>query len=197
MQVNVTFRHLEPSDSLKAFAREKVEKVQKFLDQAAEANIVLSIEKHLHHVEVLVHSGPYFLRSKEKSDDMYASIGTAVDKIERQIKKYKSRMRTFKPARHHDAGALRVRQEILEVDPRGVDDDALEVESTEPPPSARVVKANELVARRMSVDEAVVQLDVLETDFLVFTNEATDHVAVLYRRKEDGTYGLIDARPAT
>lgn len=89
MQVNVTFRHLEPSDALKAFAKEKVERVKKYLDHASEASVVLSLEKHVHHAEVLVHSGPFFLRGKDKSDDMYASIGLAMDKVEKQIKRYK------------------------------------------------------------------------------------------------------------
>jgi putative sigma-54 modulation protein len=189
MNVNVTFRHLEPSDSLKAFAREKVERVKKYLDQASEASVVLSIEKHVHYAEVLVHSGPFFLRGKDKSDDMYASIGLAMDKVEKQIKRYKERLRTHKPAGHHNANALRVRQEIIEVD-HGPAEEAEKA----PPPASRIIASNELLAKKMSLDEAVMQLDMIENDFLVFTNEKTNHVAVLYRRKGEKTYGLIDAR---
>jgi putative sigma-54 modulation protein len=190
MQVNVTFRHLEPSDSLKAFAKEKVEHIKKFLDHASEANVVLSIEKHLHHAEVLVHSGPFFLRGREKSDDMYASIGMAMDKIEKQIKRYKDRMRQHKPAGHHNADALKVQQQIIEVPDHPA-------EAATPPPSSKIVASNDLLAKKMTVDEAVLQLDMLENDFLVFTNATTNHVAVLYRRKGEKTLGLIDARPAT
>jgi putative sigma-54 modulation protein len=189
MQVNVTFRHLEPSDALKAFARERVEKVKKYLDQASEASVVLSLEKHLHHAEVLVHSGPFFLRGREKSGDMYASIGLAMDKIEKQIKREKNRLRQHKPAGHHNEAALRVREQIIEAD--GAADDAAEA-----PAASRVVKVNELMARRMTVDEAVLQLSLVEDPFLVFTNAATKHVAVLHRR-EDGSFSLIDVQPST
>jgi putative sigma-54 modulation protein len=194
MQVNVTFRHLEPSDSLKNFAREKVERFKRLLDQASEANVVLSIEKHVHHAEILLHSGPFFLRGKEKSDDMYASIGMAIDKIERQLKKYKGRLRQHKPAGHHNVDALKVRQRILETEHPGEAEEVSETPATKP--SARVVATNELSARRMTVDEAVLQLELLEDEFLVFTNAETGHVSVLYRRKNEQSFGLIDAVPA-
>ena len=147
MNVNVTFRHLEPSDSLKNFAREKVERVKKYLDQASEANVVLSIEKHVHYAEVLVHSGPFFLRGKDKSDDMYASIGLAMDKVEKQLKRYKDRLRQHKPAGHHNADALKVRQEIIEVE----HGPAAEAEKA-PPPASKIVATNELLAKKMSLD---------------------------------------------
>jgi len=188
MQVSVTFRHLDPSDSLKEFAREKVTRVQKFLDQASEAQVILSVEKHVHHAEVLVHSGPFFLRGKDKSDDMYASIGLAMDKIETQARRYKGRLRQHKAAGHHNADALRVAQRIFEQTPV---DEALEAA---PPP--RVVEARELTAKKLTLDEAITQLKLIDNDFLVFTHAETNHVAVLYRRKEDNSYGLIDAVPA-
>lgn len=190
MQVSVTFRHLEPSDSLKNFAREKVEKVKKFLDHASEAQVILSIEKHLHHAEILVHSGPFFLRGKDKSDDMYASIGLAMEKVERQVKRYKERMRQHKPAGHHNADALRVRQSIIHAE-----EHADETPAT-PAPSASVLETRELLAKKLTLDEAVTQLKLVENDFLIFTNASTNHVAVLYRRKDSGTFGLIDAVPA-
>jgi putative sigma-54 modulation protein len=191
MQVNVTFRHLEPSDALKAFAKEKVERVKKYLDHASEANVVLSLEKHVHHAEVRVHSGPFILLGKEKSGDMYASIGLAMDKIEKQIKRHKDRLRQHKPAGHHNAAAIKVREEIIEAE------ESLNGKATAPEaPPSRVVRVNELIARRMTVDEAVFQLNLLEAPLLVFTNAATNHVAVLHRLEGGTSYSLIDARPA-
>ncbi len=187
MQVNVTFRHLAPSDSLKQFAQEKVEHVRKYLDTASEAQVVLSLEKHLHAAEVLVHSGPFFLRGREKSDDMYASIGLAMDKIERQLKRYKERLRQHKPAGHHNANAVKITQQIVEVDESTGDAEAL---------TSRIVATNELMAKKMTLDEAVTQLKLLEKEFLVFTSAETNHVAVLYRHKGEHTYGLIDAVPS-
>lgn len=192
MQVNVTFRHLEPSDSLKSFAKEKVEHVKKFLDAASEAQVILSIEKHLHHAEVLVHSGPFFLRGKEKSDDMYASIGLAMEKIERQIKRYKERMRQHKPAGHHNVAALKLNQQIL-----AVDEGEAKAEAAPASAPSKVLETRELLAQKLTVDEAVTQLQLADNDFLIFTNAQTNRVGVLYRRnKGDGTFGLIDAVPA-
>jgi putative sigma-54 modulation protein len=191
MQVNVTFRHVDPSDALKAFAKEKVERVRKYLDHASEASVILTVEKHAHHAEVLVHSGPFFLRGKEKSDDMYASIGLAMDKVEKQLKRYKERLRNHKPAGHHNEKAFKVRQDIIEVDEVKADEIAPVISTP-----MRTVETNELVARRMTVDEAVLQIRLTETGFLVFTNAATGHIAVLYKREGESSYGVIDARPS-
>jgi putative sigma-54 modulation protein len=193
MQVSVTFRHVDPSDALKAFAKEKVERVKKYLDQASEASVILSVEKHVHHAEVLVHSGPFFLRGKDESDDMYASIGLAMDKIEKQIKRYKDRLRTHKPAGHHNVKALKVRQDIIESDQIESEGPAAPVITSA---KSRTVQTNELIAKRMTVDEAILQLQMNETSFLVFTNEGTGHVAVLYKREGETSFGLIDARPS-
>ena len=194
MQINVTFRHFEPTDALKNFAKERVEHIQKFLDHASEASIVLSLEKHLHQAEVLVHSGQFYLRGKEKTDDMYASIGAAVDKIERQVKRFKGRMRTHKNTGHHNQGAIKVSEQILEVDEAG---NAEEAAATAP---ARTIDTRELLAKRMSTDEAILQLDLADEPFLVFTNAETGHVAVLTRRTDSATgksaYALVDARPS-
>lgn len=186
MQVNFTFRHFEPSDALKSFTRDRLEGLRKYLDQAGEANVVMTVEKHQHQAEILISAGPFHVRGGEKTDDMYASIGAAMDKIERQIKRYKDRMRQHKPARHHGEASRRVRQSIIEAPPQ--------VEA--PQPASRVVDTKELVARRMTVDEAVLQLELDEDDFLVFTNAETGHVSVLYRRKNEGSFGLIDATAA-
>jgi len=74
MQMNITFRHVNPIESLKTYAQEKVERVNKYLDTPSEAHVVLSVEKHHHQADITIHSGPYMLRGKERSQDMYASI---------------------------------------------------------------------------------------------------------------------------
>src|SRR4051812_9436653 len=86
MQLNITFRHLDASDSLKEYAREKVERVNKLLDRPGEAHVVLSLERHLHHADITIQSGSFVLRGRETSSDMYASLDLAMDKIERQLK---------------------------------------------------------------------------------------------------------------
>lgn len=187
MQMNITFRHIDPIDSLKNYAREKVERVNKYLDRATEATVVLSLERHLHHADIRIHSGTYLLRGREKSEDMYASIDLAMDKIERQLKRYKEKLKSHhgRERVHHNhelVEQLRIRHQIFEAAPE-VENEAR---------TKKVVKANEFLVRPMSVDEALMQMDLMNNDFYVFTNSTSMEMNVVYHRK-DGTVGLIEA----
>lgn len=187
MHMNITFRHLDPIDSLKNYAQEKVERVNKYLDSASEAHVVLSLERHLHHADITIHSGPYVLRGREKSEDMYASIDLAMDKIERQLKRYKEKLKSHhgKERVHHRAEMVaRARHTVLEP-----------VDGESEAPQTRVVKSNEILARPMSVEQAIMQMDLLDSDFYVFTNSTTMEMNVVFKRK-DGTIGLIEASAA-
>jgi putative sigma-54 modulation protein len=185
MQMNITFRHVDPIDSLKAYAQEKVERVNKYLDRPSEAHVVLSVEKHHHQADITIHSGPYMLRGKERSQDMYASIDLAMDKIERQLKKYKEKLkekhgRDRVHHRHDLVEQMKWRHQVIE--------HAEENTDTGP----RLIKKNEFLARPMSVEEALMQMDLINNDFYVFTNSTTMEMNVVYRRK-DHTFGLIEA----
>ena len=190
MQLNITFRHFEPIDSLKNYAREKVERANKYLDRAGEAHVVLSLERHLHHADITITSGPFVLRGREKSEDMYASIDLAMDKIERQLRRYKERLKHHREQDrvHHRqdlVAHLKVRHDVVEMpDPENV--------PSAPDAPSRVIKTNDLLVKRLNVDEAIMQMDLMNNDFLVFTNVATAEMNVVYRRK-DGHYGLIEA----
>src|SRR5579871_414852 len=191
MQVNITFRNLEAIDSLKDYANEKVERVKKYLDRAGEAHVVLSLERHLHHADITIHSGAFLLRGREKSDDMYASIDLAMDKIERQLRRYKEKLknhhgRNFEHHQHTALNHLKVRHDVVSF---------LLTEQAPTESTPRVVKSNEFLIHPMSVDDAVMQMDLMNNDFLVFTNAQSREMNVLYRRK-DGHYGLIEAAAA-
>lgn len=192
MQFNITFRHLDPIDSLKNYAREKVERVDKYLDRATEANVTLSMERHLHHAEIRIHSGPYLLRGRERSEDMYASIDLAMDKIERQLKRYKEKLKTHhgRERVHHrqDLVERMIRHQVLEGRPQTGE---VPVEEAAP----KIVKTNEFLIKPMSVDEAITQMDLMNNDFYVFTNSTSMEMNVVYHRK-DGTIGLIEASAA-
>jgi putative sigma-54 modulation protein len=204
MQLNITFRQFGTSDALKEYARERVERVNRLLDRAGEAHVVLSLERHLHHADITLTSGPWVLRGRDKSDDMYTSIDLAMDKIERQLRRYKDKLKTHHgPERvHHRQGLmnqLRVRHDVFEVE-----EPQHEPQHAEPPAPApvqvprtrapRVVRSNEFLARPMTVEDAVVQMNLMDNDFLVFQNVASNEMNVVYRRK-DGQYGLLEARP--
>jgi len=198
MQLNVTFRHMDSSDFLREYARQKVEKVNKLLDRAGEASVVFSLERHLHHADITISAGRFVLRGHEKSEDMYASIDLAMDKIERQLRRYKERLRDHhaRHRAHHNEQArsrLKARHNVVEFILPEQESPAPAEPAPLPATPPRVVEAKDLEVRWMSVDEAAMQMDLMNAEFLVFQNADTRELNVLYRRKEDGKFGLIEA----
>ncbi len=184
MQVNITFRGMESTDSLKSHVTDRIEHIARHFDKPVEAHAVLSLERYLHHADINLHAGQFHVRGKEKCEDMYASIDMAVDKIERQLKKYKERLRSHRPSHIHATEPVRVRYEILEA--KGIDG-----------VTPDVIRTDEFLAKPMNVEEALMQMDLLNNDFLVFTRpETPTDVSVVYRRK-DGNFGLIQAGTET
>ncbi len=180
MQVNITFRHLDPTEALKAHARGKVEHIQRYIDRPTEAHVVLYLENLEHKADINLKAGPFLLRGRAKSNDMYASIDAAADRIERQLKKHKEKLNNHKfVERANGYRPVSVRHEVLDVAKA---------------PSDRVVKSDSFQAKPMTLDEAVLQLELLNTQFFVFQN-AKDHAINVVYRREDGNFGLIEARP--
>jgi putative sigma-54 modulation protein len=178
MQVNITFRNMFATDALRNHVQEKLSRVvDKYLDKVTEGHVTLSLERYLHHADINLHAGHFHVRGKEKSEDMYASIDMAIDKIERQLKKHKERLKNHRPAHIHQPGPVRVRYEVFS---------AREIDGLAP----EVIRRDEFLAKPMSVEEALMQMDLLNNDFLVFTRPGSSDVNVVYRRK-DGNYGLI------
>lgn len=189
MQVNITFRGMDPSDSLKTYVKDRVERVEKYFDRAIEAHAVLSLERYLQHADFTIQAGSYLLRGKARSEDMYKSIDEAMDKLERQLKRYKGKLRAAKVRASKDSEHVRVRHNVLEVAGPEVDE-AVEEWAQGP----KVIRSDEFLAKSMSVDEAVMQMDLMNAEFLVFTDVQTGGVNVIYRR-DDGHFGLIEATP--
>jgi putative sigma-54 modulation protein len=176
MQVAVTFRHMEPSAPLRDYATEKVVKVKKYLEDPIECHVVLSIEKHRHAAEVTIVADGFKINGQETTGDMYSAIDVAVDKIEKQIKKHrdKLRQRPNRPAGEQAAPAA-------EAGP----------EEVEPGASPRIIRTERYRMKPMHPEEAMIELGASEDDFIVFTNAESERISVLYRRK-DGNYGLIE-----
>lgn len=204
MQMNITFRQFGASDSLKEYAREKVDRVNRLLDRAGEAHVVLSLERHLHHADITIHSGSWVLRGREKSEDMYASIDLAMDKIERQLRRYKDKLKSHhgRERVHHRQDLVnqlsRVRHAVFEMP--GDQDEAAPAEAQAASASQaaqaednspRMLRTTHLTVQALKVEEAVMQMNLMNNDFYVFHNVETNAMSVLYRRK-DGQYGLIE-----
>jgi putative sigma-54 modulation protein len=177
MQVNITFRHLDPTEALKTHVRDKLSHIQRYVDHPTEAHAVLHLENLDHHADLTMKAGTFLLRGRARSGDMYASIDLAAEKIERQLKKHKEKLANHKPT-HIPHGWV----------PVDVRHDVLGAVSA----SQRVVKSTAFQAKPMSLDEAIMQMDLMDGSFYVFQNAGNRALNVVYRR-DDGNLGLIEA----
>lgn len=177
MQVTTTFRHMEQSDALKTYAEEKLERVLKYIDEPVSAQVYFTVEKIRHVVEIVVSGKGVSTKASEATNDMYAAIDMVLDKIERQLKRYKEKLKAHKP--------------VGEEHGRKLSKKVFNAESIESNPEPVVITTKTETAKPMSVDEAVMQMDLLHKDFLVFTDATSNELNVLYRRK-DGNFGLIE-----
>jgi putative sigma-54 modulation protein len=177
MQIAVTFRHMESSEPLRDYAEEKLERVKKYIDEPIDAQIVLSVEKKIRHrAEVALVAKGITIKGSEETNDMYAAIDAVVDKIERQLKRYKEKIKNHKPASGRE---WQVQKTVFAAE-------SIDEGQGEP----AIIRSHSFPVKPMSVEEAVMQMDLLHKDFLVFTDDESEAINVVYRRK-DGNYGLI------
>ena len=193
MQFAVTFRHMEPTDALKSYARERMERVRKYLPDPIACHVVLSTERHNHRIDVnfQLHNG-LSISGHETTENMYSSIDLCIAKIERQVRKYKGKLEGMR-ARPHNVVALPWSHSIIdeafqELHAPKQNDPAL--------PSFTIVKTEKFHAQPLSVSDAIVQLNLVHEPFLVFRHDTDGRVAVVYKR-EDGSYGLIETPAAS
>ena len=173
MQTSVTFKNLDPSEHLKAYVSDKLDRFDKFLDNPAEANVVLAVEKFRHIAEINIAGDKLNINGREETIDMYSAIDMTLDKLEKQIKKNKEKIRERRSvAKNRARSRLDQTEQLSEEE------------------SERQIIIRNIDYKPMDVEEAVLQMDLIEDNFLVFTNAKSDRINVLYRRK-DGHYGLI------
>ena len=178
MQIKLSFRNTEPSDPLKLYVEDKLARVKKYLEEPIEAHVVLRVEKFRHIAEVSIDASGFRLNGAEETDDMYSSIDLLVDSIETQA----ARKGKEKVSRRRSGSGPKESVGLLE--PAG--------QTTEDRQEPRVIRAEQVYAKPMHLDEAVVELNLSNGEFMVFTNRSTNRVNVLYKRK-DGNIGLIEA----
>jgi putative sigma-54 modulation protein len=178
MQVIVSFRHFEADDAVRAYAKEKILKVKKYLERPVEARVVLSVEKFRSIAEATISGDGFVVNGVEKTDDMYSAIDRLVDKLERQVRRRRDKTKSRRSGASPENQAYRM--------------NVLSSERPETGHQARIVTSEEYWAKPMSLDEAILQLDAGEDDFLVFINSESGALNVVHQRK-DGNYGLIEA----
>jgi len=170
MIVQVRGRNMEVSGALKEYVEKRLKKLDKFLDNLGEAQVSLTVKRESHRIEVTIPINGMILRGEETTSDMYTSIDMVVDKLEKQIEKYKGKL----IKRNAGKGAVNGKISTFEEDD-----------------GPRVVRTKRFAIKPMDTDEAIMQMNLLGHSFFVFSNAETDQVNVVYRRK-DGNYGLIE-----
>jgi putative sigma-54 modulation protein len=178
MQIAVTFKHMEVSQPVRSYVEEKLARIKKYIEEPIDALVVLSVEKKIRHsAEMTVVAKGITIKGSEETNDMYAAIDAVVDKMERQLKRYKEKLKNHKPT---TGGRERqVQKTVLAAE-------SIDEGQGEPV----IIQTRSFPVKPMAVEEAVMQMDLLNKEFLVFTDAATEEINVVYRRK-DGNYGLI------
>jgi putative sigma-54 modulation protein len=177
---------MELTDALRSYTENALGKLASHFDHLLEASVVLDIQKHRHIAEINLLANGVRIHGKEVSSDMYASVDAVIAKLEKQIRKHKDRINRHKPRISLETADYG--HAILSIGGNnGHEPNEAEVAAFQP----REIQREKLPMKPMSVDEAVLQLDLVDEPFLVFSNADTSRVNVLYSR-DDGTYGLIE-----
>lgn len=168
MNIIINCRHMDLTKTLKDYTEEKIGKFEKYLGNITEAVVTLSVEKYRHKAEVLMKVDGLLIQAESITGEMYASIDEVVDKLERQIKKYKEKIVSQRKNKN---------------------------KSVTPEEGVRsvplIIKKKAFDIKPMGVEEAAMQMDLLDKDFFVFTNASSGDINVLYKRT-DGNLGLIE-----
>ena len=216
MQLSHTFRNLDSSDDLKEYSREKLERINKYFPDPIKAHIVYSQQRgylSVVDVQITLHNG-LLVKGIESTEDFHSSIDLVMAKIERQLRRYKDRIRDHKP----QSGPERsVRHSVVSYEPGAEEQkpaaSAAPSPSTTPsgstvttpsgataqvaaassttPIGSRLIKEEKFIAKPMTVEEAIMRMNLLHENLVCFNNIVTHEVNVIYRR-EDHTYGLIE-----
>lgn len=171
MQVTVIGRNIEATDALKQYATEKFSRLDKYLPKTVQVVITLSVVKKVHHIaEAVIKSNGLLIQASEETEEMYAAIDLLVEKIERRVRRYKEKLVDHK----HQTS-------------RGEVPAATEPEDRIP----QIIKTKRFDLKPMLPEEAVMQMELLDKDFFIFSNAGSGQVSVIYKRK-DGNVGLIE-----
>ncbi len=176
MQVSVIGRHIEVTEALKQYATDKFGRLEKYLPQSVQAVITLSVVKKVHHTaEAAIKSNGLLIQASEETEEMYSAIDLLVEKIERRVRRYKEKLVDHK---HHATG-------------RAEGSGVTSVPSPAEDRIPQIIKTKRFDLKPMQPEEAVMQMELLDKDFFIFSNAGDGQINVIYKRK-DGNVGLIE-----
>jgi len=180
MKTTIVGRHIELDDDTKEYAEKKLLKAETFFDKIIEANMILSAEKHRRTAEVTLNAKHAVFHAKEETENLNSAIDSVMEKVEVQVKKFKEKLKDHK---HQAKGAI--------LEPEEEDDLEEEPDESIQENEAQIIRVSKFAPKPMTVQEAVMQLKLLENEFFVFSNSQTERVNVVYKRN-DGNYGWIE-----
>lgn len=172
MKFIIVGKNIEVTEGLRAAVEDKIGKLEKYFTAETEAHVTLSVEKDRQKIEVTIPVKGNIIRSEQVSSDMYVSIDLVEEIIERQLKKYKTKI-----VDKHQAGGSFSKMYV--------ENDYVDEEEV------RIVRTKRFDIKPMYPEDACIQMELLGHSFFVFINAETDQVNVVYKRKGD-TYGLIE-----
>ena len=171
MKITITGRKIDITEGLKSYTTKKLDKLDKFFDDDSTAQVTLSVQKDDHIIEITVYHEGMIFRAEVRDNDMYACIDRVIDVLERQIRKQKTRLE-----KKLKSGAFDAPTDFSDHDEE---------------PEFKIVKTKKYESKPMSIDEAILQMNLLGHEFYIFNNAETNDKEVVYKRK-DGNYGLIE-----
>lgn len=174
MQIAFRGRQVPVTDALKQYAEKRLAKLERFIGEIKQVYVTFSIERDRHRVEVTIPLDGLILRGEEETPDMYSSVDLVVEKLERQVERYRTRF--IKRAKGRAPELLSTAQE----GELGSEDEM-----------SQVARVKRFPMKPMSVEEAIMQMNLVGHNFFVFVNADTEQVNVVYRRRQ-GNYGLIE-----
>jgi len=181
MQLTITGRKIEVTDSLRSFAEKKLKKVEKLFHRDMEARVVLSVEKQRHSAEATLTADGFTLHAKEITEDMYSSIDKLVDKVEKLAKKHKKKV-IDKHSRKD------IKHPLEELAPFSQEKEVVPVAGKK---ALRIIRETVNEKKPLTEEQAMKKLHASGNEFLVFRNSESDQINVIYK-KIDGNFGLIE-----
>lgn len=175
MDIMIRGSKLEITEAMESYAKEKLSRLEKYLENGenSKATVLAKIHGHLHVVEVTIPLKNFILRAEESQSDFYAAIDTVVDKLERQIRKNKTRISSKKKQESKDFAYDYIQ--------------SIDEESDE-----KIVKRKKIEVKPMDEEEAILQMELLGHEFYMYKDAETGAPALVYKRK-DGNYGIIES----
>ena len=176
MEIIIRGDKLKITSAMSDYINEKLEKLEKYLEHSdtVRANVIVKVRNHEQKVEITIPLKSFILRSEETQEDFYAAVDKTIDKLERQIRKNKTKIMAKQSKTYYDFNFANV-----EIEEKAEEEQ-------------KIVKRKTVEVKPMSAEEAILQMELIGHQFYLYKDCDTDQFAVVYKRK-DGDYGVMEA----